>query len=53
MNDKLKDNLRSKSDYILNKDSKNYYERILNTEVFSYTLKKDISKAINVGVKEI
>ena len=44
MNDKLKENLRSKSDYVLNKDFKNYYDRILNTEVFSYTTKNDQNK---------
>ena len=49
MNDKLKENLRSKSDYVLNKDFKNYYDRILNTDVYSYTLKNDDSKKINIG----
>ena len=49
MNDKLKENLRSKSDYVLNKDFKNYYDRILNTEVFSYTTKNDQNKNINIG----
>lgn len=49
MNDKLKENLRSKSDYVLNKDFKNYYDRILNTDVYSYTLKNDDTKKINIG----
>ena len=49
MNDKLKENLRSKSDYVLNKDFKNYYDRILNTEDFSCTLKNDDTKVINTG----
>ena len=49
MNDKLKENLRCKSDYVLNKDFKNYFDRIINTEVFSYTLKNQDSKIINVG----
>ena len=49
MNDRLKENLRSKSDYVLNKDFKNYYDRILNTGVFSYALKSENTKTINIG----
>ena len=49
MNDKLKENLRSKSDCILNKDFKNYYDRMMNNEVYSYTLKDDNNKIINIG----
>lgn len=43
MNDKLKGKLQSKSDYALSKIFKIYYHRILNIEIFSYTLKNGTS----------